>query len=275
MERRTVIDTAVGPLAVRVTGTGRPAVLWHSLFVDERSWDRLVARLGDSRLLVIITGPGHGASGDPGRRYTMTECADAARVVLDRVCVREPVDWVGNAWGGHVGAEFAATWPERCRSLAMLGSPVDPLSRAERARTYLLLAIYRLTGPSTVVVDGVTDVLLSAHTRAHDPEAVALVHDGLHRADRRMLRNAVLSISLGRASLADVLRQVTQPSLVVTGGDHHGFTPEQAEAAAALLRHGKVAIVPDCAYLVPLEAPDAVARVITEFWAAHDAVPTP
>ena len=273
MEGRTVIDTPVGPLAVRVAGTGRPAVLWHSLFVDERSWDRLVARLGDTRQLVIITGPGHGASGDPGRRYTMTECADAARVVLDHVRVTEPADWVGNAWGGHVGAEFAARWPERCRSLAMVGSPVDPLSRAERARTYLLLAVYRLTGPSSVVVDGVTDVLLSAHTRAHDPEAVALVHDALHRADRRMLVNAILSISLGRVSLADALRQVTQPSLVVTGGDHHGFTPDQARAAAVLLQQGEVAVVPDCAYLVPLEAPDAVARVITEFWAAHDAVP--
>ena len=29
---------------------------------------------------------------------------------------REPVDWVGNAWGGHVGIVFAATWPDRCRT---------------------------------------------------------------------------------------------------------------------------------------------------------------
>jgi hypothetical protein len=32
------IDTVVGRLKVTTVGTGAPAVLWHSLFADERSW---------------------------------------------------------------------------------------------------------------------------------------------------------------------------------------------------------------------------------------------
>ena len=35
------ITTQVGVLDVRVLGEGPPAVLWHSLFVDERSWERV------------------------------------------------------------------------------------------------------------------------------------------------------------------------------------------------------------------------------------------
>ncbi len=54
------IATRVGSLAVRVRGDGRPAVLWHSLFVDERSWQRVEDELARDRRLVIITGPGHG-----------------------------------------------------------------------------------------------------------------------------------------------------------------------------------------------------------------------
>ena len=99
-----LIDTRVGRL--RVTDTGGPsatALLWHSLFVDERSWERMLRPLADRRRLVVVTGPGHGASGDPGRRYTLDECAAAAAEVLDARGVVEPVDWVGNAWGGHVG----------------------------------------------------------------------------------------------------------------------------------------------------------------------------
>src|SRR4051794_9148102 len=128
------VATAVGTLAVRVTGTGPPAVLWHSLFVDKRSWDRLVPLLAPHRRLILVDGPGHGASGDSGRPYTLEECAGAAATVLDRLGVAEPVDWVGNAYGGHVGLVLAAHDPGRCRTLATLGTPVAALTARERLR---------------------------------------------------------------------------------------------------------------------------------------------
>ena len=43
-------------------------MLWHSLFMDERSWERVEEDLSVERRLVLITCPGHGASADPGRR---------------------------------------------------------------------------------------------------------------------------------------------------------------------------------------------------------------
>jgi pimeloyl-ACP methyl ester carboxylesterase len=194
--------------------------------------------------------------------------------VLQELGIREPVDWVGNAWGGHVGVVVAAGGPDVVRSLVMLGTPIAPLTFFERARTYLLLGLYGVSGPSPWVVDGTTKVLLSARTRAADPEAVELVRDCLVRADPRMLRNAIASVSLRRTDLSDSLRRLTQPTLIVTGADHHGFTPEQARAAAGLLPHGQAAVVPDAAYLVPLEAPDACARLVGEFWAAQGAATT-
>ena len=262
-----MIETTVGPLAVRLLGHGPTAVLWPSLFTDGRSWDRVIPALAPGRRLVVIDPPGHGGSGDPGRRYTMRECASAAGQVLDRLAVDDPVHWVGNAWGGHVGALFAVTQPGRCRSLVMLGSPVAALTGAERRRTYPLLVAHGVLGPVEPVLSGVTEVLLSAHTRANDPDAVAFVRDCLRHADRRMLRNAVVSISLRREALADLLPQIAAPTLVVTGADHSGFTPSQAKAAASLIPNARSTVVPDAAYLVPLEAPTATSRLILDHWA--------
>lgn len=274
METQHRIDTPVGPLTVRVIGSGPSAVLWHSLFVDDRSWDRMLPALSAQRRLILITGPGHGTSGDPGRRYSMAECVTAAAAVLNHLAVEDAVDWVGNAWGGHVGVGFASTWPARCRSLTTFGTPVAALTRVERLRTYALLGLYRLRGPINTVVDGVTEALLSANTRTHDPEAVEYVHDCLRRADRRMLRNAVFSISLDRIDLAGQLRRVTAPTLIVTGTDHEGFTPEQGEAAALLAPNASAAIVPGAAYLIPLEAPDASIQLVHQFWQEHISKPT-
>jgi len=278
MEYRHAVETRVGKLALRVVGDGPTAVLWPSLFMDERSWDRLLPTLVQDRRLVIINGPGHGASDDPGRRYSLHDCATAAGQILEQLAIDSAVDWVGNAWGGHVGLRFAADRPARCRSLITLGTPVAALTRSERRRTYPLLVVHGVLGPIELVLSGVTDVLLSAHTRAHDPEAVELVRDSLRHADRRMLRNAVVSISLHREDLTGLLSEIATPTLMITGSDHAGFTPAQAEAASRLTRNGRTAVVPDAAYLVPLEAPTAASTLIREFWArcaADDSQTTP
>ena len=263
------IPTKVGTLTVRVLGAGSPAVLWHSLFVDERSWRRVDAELARDRRLVIITGPGHGASAAPGRRYSLDDCAAAAGDVLAALDIREAVDWVGNAWGGHVGVVFAATWPERCRTLVTLGTPIQSYTGSERARFRFLLAVYRIVGMVSFLSNGICEALLAPKTRAEDPEAVALVLDCLRTMKRRALANAMVSISLRRPDLTPRLAAIQCPTAFVTGSDHSGWTPEQAEGISRLLAMGSVAVVPDTAYLTPLEAPMETVRIVRDCWRAR------
>jgi pimeloyl-ACP methyl ester carboxylesterase len=125
------------------------------------------------------------------------------------------------------------------------GTPIAALTPREMRRTRLLMGLYRLLGPSPTIVTGTTAVLLSPRTIKRDPDAVALVHDCLRRADRRMLRNAIGSISIGRPDLSGDLGRVGQPVLIVTGADHHGFSPDQAREAVGMLAQGQLAVVPD------------------------------
>ena len=267
-EERRRIPTRVGELAVRARGEGPAAVLWHSLFVDERSWQRVEDDLARDRRLVIITGPGHGASSDPGHRYTLDDCAAAAGDVLATLDIPGPVDWVGNAWGGHVGIVFAATWPDRCRTLVTLGTPVQAYTRSEQFLFRLLLAVYRLTGMIGYLSGGIMDALLSPRTRANDPAAVALVLDCLRSTRRGALTNAMRSISLGRPDLTPRLSAIRCPTVFVTGSHHEGWTAEQAEAKCRLLADGSSAVISDTAYLIPLEAPMATVRVVRDLWRA-------
>jgi len=266
MDDRTQVQTRLGSLVVRVRGDGPPGVLWHSLFVDERSWQRVEEALARDRRLVIITGPGHGASPDPGRRYSVDDCAAAVVDVLAALGIAEPVDWVGNAWGGHVGVVFASTWPDRCRTLVTLGTPIQAYRRSEQIMFRLLLAVYRLVGMVGFLSSGILDTLLSPRTRANDPEAVALVLECLRTMKRRGLANAMESISLGRPDLTERLAAIRCPTLFVTGSDHSGWTAEQATAKSRLLAAGSVAVVPDTAYLTPFEAPEATIGLVRQLW---------
>ncbi len=269
MQDTRMVPTVVGDLEVRVIGDdvdAPVALLWHSLFVDSETWKRAEGDLARDRTLVLVTGPGHGASTDPGRRYTLDECAIAAISVLDQLGIGEPVDWVGNAWGGHVGIVAAARHPERCRSVVTVGTPVHGYSTSGRIQTALLLLTYRLLGPRRFLVDSVVDVLLSERTRSGDAEAVAITRGGFTRAGG--LANAVVSISLRRPDLAPSLPQVKVPTLFITGTEHPDWSPEQATAASRLLPDGSVGVLRGSAYLGPLETPGEFTRLVREFWAA-------
>lgn len=265
------VPTRVGDLKVTVIGEGvaRPtAVLWHSLFVDERTWERVVPELSGDRRLILVTGPGHGGSGDPRHRYTMEDCADAALQVLQTLQVEGPVDWVGNAWGGHVGIVLAARNPDWIRTLVTAGTPTHPYPRADRLQTSLLLALYQLLGPVGYLTDAVVEALLAEHTRTTDPAAVALVRDCFTTADRAGLPNALVSISLRREDLLPLLPAVQAPTLFITGSAHPDWTPPQLQAAAAQLPHGSTRVLDGAAYLIPLEAPTEFTRCVQEHWAA-------
>lgn len=264
----TTIATRLGPLRVETAGSGPPAVLWHSLFVDSTTWHRVRAPLAAERQLVLIDGPNHGGSPPVRCPFTLDDCARAAADVLDHLGIGEPVDWLGNAWGGHVGIVFAAGHPERCRSLIAIGAPVHALGDADRRRIRLLAALYRIAGPGPVV-NLLVDALLGSKARAEDPEGAAIVVGAFCRAERRGMSDAIRWLSLRRPDLTPVLEQLGTPTLLTTGPDDPMWTTAAARAAAARLRNGALVILPGSGHIAPLlQAAPAVDTLVTAFW--HD-----
>jgi pimeloyl-ACP methyl ester carboxylesterase len=260
------VATRLGALCVRTLGSGSPAVLWHSLFADSESWCRVRDLLARQRRLILIDGPCHGGSAPTRARFTLQDCAGAARDVLDRLGGPEPVDWVGNAWGGHVGIVFAATQPGRTRSLVTIGTPARALTRAERRHIVPLVALYRLLGPVRPLVEGVENALLGAGAPARDTQVISAA---LREADRRGMYTAMRSVMLRRPSLVPLLPALLAPTLLVAvTNDPYGSEQETREAAS-LLPRGTCAVRPGNGHVAPLlQQGPALADMLTGFW--HD-----
>jgi pimeloyl-ACP methyl ester carboxylesterase len=267
-EAVTMVPTRLGDLRVEVCGAGGPtAVLWHSLFVDSTTWERVRGPLSAVRRLIIIDGPSHGGSAAASRIFTQEECAGAALDVLDHLGVTAPVDWVGNAWGGHVGTLVAAASPDRCRSLVTIGTPVHALTPRERVKCTLLVGLYRLTGPIGPLITAVSDALLGSHSAVRKPADARLIGDAVRRATRKGLYLAMRSVMLNRRDLTSELGAVTAPTLVVAGADDVMWTPDQARAAASLPSRGTCCVVPGGGHVAPLlEGASALTEALTTFW---------
>ena len=141
IEHTERLQTRLGTLHARVYGAGRLTVLWSSMFVDSHTWDRmlplLVERSPLPRRFVLIDPPGLGLSDPLIRPSNIAQAADAARDALAVLGADEPVDWLGNAFGGHVGLNLA-TDPATLRSLVAISSPTEPIAPALRRKIGLL-----------------------------------------------------------------------------------------------------------------------------------------
>ena len=263
-----LVSTCLGGLHVGQVGSGPPAVLWHSLWVDSRSWGPLVDALGAHRRVVAIDGPGYGRSSPIHRDFTLDDCAKAAGEVLDQLSITERVDWVGNAWGGHVGITLAVSQPHRFRSLVTIAAPLTPVGRRQRwTQTYPLALLYRLTGPNRVITKALFDALLGANAIAAHPDRAAEIMRAFKDADRESIRRTIRFMHSWR-DLADKLPGVTVPTLLIAGdlADQH-WQPADAQAAPTTMPNARAAAVTGAGHVGPLLLDtDLIAQTVTEFW---------
>ena len=263
-ESATSVPTRLGRVHVRSIGDGAPTVLWPSMFVDSHTWDPVVPLLPSDRRYVLVDPPGLGLSQALDRISDIAGAADAAMDLLDGLGVEGPVDWVGNAFGGHVGFKLAARRGV-LRSLVAVSAPTQPVPGWMRRQITMLLPVLRVAGPVGPVRSGILTGMLTDASAAREPIR-RVVEESLARPTRRSAALALRSFILNRVDVTAELADVTVPSLFVASDDRGDWSPADAEAAAAATPGARAVTIPAARTLIPLEQPEALARHVRRFW---------
>lgn len=269
IERTTQLETRLGSVHARIIGEGETVVFWSSMFVDSHTWDRmiplLIAGTATPRRFVLIDPPGLGLSESLTRPSSIAEAADAARDVLTRLDSGGPVDWVGNAFGGHVGLDLA-TDHDSIRTLVAISSPTEPIAPALRRQIELLKPLLRIAGPVGPVRKAIVDAMLTESSAA-DPVIRQIVLDSLSRPTKASMALALRSFILDRIDVNDRLADIRVPSLFLASDDRGDWSPEDAERAASRAPGSRAVTIAAARTLVPLEQPEALVAAILGFWA--------
>ena len=262
------IATRLGALNARTYGTGRLTILWSSMFVDSHTWDRILPLLIDGseipRRFVLIDPPGLGMSDPLARRSTIAEAADAARDALLAIGATGPVDWLGNAFGGHVGLDLA-TDADTLRSLVAISSPTEPIAADLRRKIGVLHPLLKVAGPVGPVRDAIVDAMLTDES-ASTASIRRVVLDSLLRPTKASMSHALRSFIIDRTDVTGRLADIRLPSLFVASDDRGDWSPEDAKRAASLAPDAQAVTIPGARTLIPLEQPEQLAEAIIDFW---------
>lgn len=264
-----LIPTNLGQLAVydtgkpsRATASSEVLVLWPSILANHRIYDAQVAALRERHRLILIDGPGHGASGASVGTFSMARCADAVAQVLDALEIVQPVVCIGTSWGGLVAGEFVLNHSERTRAVVMLNTPVFK-SRA-RLRDSFVSWGARWLKFTDVYIKGVADAYFMPATRKREPAYMDAFRKHIREAHGPALSRAVRSVLLERDDLSSRLKSIAAPTLFVAG-THDSMCPvDEMRQAAALLPHGHFVELPT-AHLSVVDAPAETIRAIDSF----------
>jgi 3-oxoadipate enol-lactonase len=260
-----LIDTVLGSVRVRVSGTGDPMLFWPSLLMTGEMWTAQADHFGDRRRVILVDPPGHGESQRLTATFSFDDCAQCIVDILDAL----GIDWthyIGNSWGGMIGGTFAANHPGRIGRAVLMNCTASPAGTRQKVEYAILLRLARLLGGiRPPLTRSVLKAFLGPTTLRSRPDVVEQVRAAVQAVDVESAAWAVRSVVPARPDQRALLARVRTPVLVVAGVEDATFPLAETIAMADAMPRAAMAVLDGVAHLAALENPSLVNTLIEEF----------
>lgn len=258
-------------LHVEDTGGKGPAIAFsHGLLWSTSMWRFQVAAFRDRYRCIAWDHRGQGKSEVTASGYDMDTLTGDAVALLEQLGAA-PVHFVGLSMGGFVGMRIAARRPELLRSLVLMetANDAEPWRSAQKYRAMSFLTRFVGTRP---FVPAVMKIMFARPFR-DDPARAALresMVQGVLANDPIGLRRAVGGVISRKAVDAAELSRIRAPTLVISGELDSAVVPARSMRTAAAIPGARFVGLPRAGHTSSIEEPEAVNRILREFW---DALP--
>jgi len=235
-----------------------PIVLLHGTSDSLHTWDGWADGLKATRRVVRMDMPGFGLTGpNPTGDYRLMSYVGFVDHVLARVGVKQAVV-AGNSLGGEIAWLLGVHHPERVERLVLIDSGGYPF-KAEGMpigfRLARIPALQPLTTrllPRKTIEDSVKSVF--GHPDQVTPELVDRFYELTLRAgNRASLIQRFQQAPIG--ALAEQVKRVTQPTLVLWGGQDRLIPPANAQRFAQDIPGTQVVMFDDLGHVPQQEDP--------------------
>lgn len=227
---RRSVQTPSGRISYLEQGEGPTALFVHGVLLNSHLWRHQLAHLSDIRRCIAIDLLAHGETEiAPTQDLSATANAQMLKEFVDALHV-EQVDLVGNDSGGGIAQIFAATCPERIRSLTLTDCDAHDNWPPEAFKPFLSMA-------AAGGLRGTLEAMLADPRVYRSPEALGPAYehpelvsdDSIDRYLRPFVKTEQRTRDLQRflaafdnrhtRAVEERLKSLTAPTLIVWGTD--------------------------------------------------------
>lgn len=243
-------------------GAGPEAiVLLHGIGGDARSFALQLDALAPLRRVIAWNMPGY-ANSPPVASLSFSDLAGALEDLLDRLDI-ERADLFGHSIGGMVTLEFAATRPERVRSLILCATTPafggkDPAFAEQflKARLAPLDAGKSMAELAQVAIPAVIG-------EGADAAGVALIQKSMSEIPVGTYRTAIKC--LVTFDRRESLPEIEAPALVIAGERDTNAPARTMQKMAETMPNAHYVEIKGAGHLLPNERPGEINRLVADF----------
>jgi pimeloyl-ACP methyl ester carboxylesterase len=274
----SIAKVGANELFYEAHGEGDPLLLIMGLAADSTAWLFQVPELARHYRTIVFDNRGVGRSSKPRGPYTIHEMADDAAGLLDVIGI-ERAHVVGVSMGGMIAQELTLRHPKRVRGLVLGCTFPEPDAEAERQRQFSLARFggrVTASGETEIDVSAVDPLMLFQHLlpRVFNqsfidrelPKLLQIFGGALQYGfSLEAILGQVEAIMGHRAT--DRLREITAPTLVITGDADLLVSPANSDVLARSIPGAKLVKIPGGSHGFNFETPDVFNREVIDFLA--------
>jgi (E)-2-((N-methylformamido)methylene)succinate hydrolase len=243
-------------------GSGPGVVLVHGLGLNRLMWQWQLPALTNHFSVLTYDLLGHGESAKPHGVVDLAMFSGQLQRVMD-ACALERAAIVGFSLGGMIARRFALDHPDRLWAMAVLHSPHDR-TPSQREAVLQRARQVKASGPSATV-DAALERWFTPSFRATHADVMELVRAWILANDPTIYPKVYKVLAEGDAELADSIDGISCPTLVMTGDQDVGNSPEMARKMATRIPDARVEILPGLRHMGLAESPSAVNALLLAF----------
>jgi 3-oxoadipate enol-lactonase len=242
-----------------ITGEGRPILLLHSLLAGRASFDRIIPALAARFRVMVPELPGFGRS--LATRGDLPSVADRVAEAVREACPGEKPVVLGNGYGAFVALQMTVRHPDIASRLVLAGCGAK-FSEQGRAAFRAMAAASAEKGLEAIAETAMRR-LFAPDFQAANPALVSECRAAFLGTNLEVFQAACAA--LASLDLEADLPKVRLPVLALAGEQDEATPPLMARELVAGLPDARLVILPGCAHVPQLQAPESFLAAIDGF----------
>lgn len=255
-------DRRSGRTHYRISGHGEPVVLIHGVGLDLNMWEAQVAILANRFQVIRYDMLGHGSSATPIPATQLGDFVDQLAELVDALEFARII-LIGFSMGGLIAHRFACLYPGKVKRLVLMNTVFRRTPEQRRAVQQRVRQV--AADGAAATADLAIQRWFSTGFRERNAKEVETIRQRLITNDPQGYLAAYRIFGDAGDEVPEQLKAITCPTLVLTGEDDVGSTPEMAEQLAACLPDAKVVVLPGLRHMAPIEGAKEVNAALLDF----------